>query len=579
MALYIDPKKAYAANPVAAKKYGIPQPTTYTPAAPQYVTPAGLATYTAAKAAGKTYVAGQGYVTSQPTEADYLKRKAEAEAVTAALRAAPTQAYVPGKGYVSYQSGLTPSYQEQLSRVQSLKTQYPWLETGEGVTAGTATTPAYKPRTETVLKTTLRDYISNPIGSFQNLFQNITQGSQGVSPIAQAQGEMPVQATRPGGVQTLSKEDMLKAIESTPGRSAQTEISYGAQTNKNYYQESPMTSMEAKYLDTYLDTGTQTEQGDVAMQRVIEGVKNNVVTPQNITPKNELAINQELVRHGVMPQFYENQQDTNLAAFADKLGRDAVNVPISPERLDAVQDEASLATLWNTGYKAPKVISGMIDLFGQFQSATNIPLWGVEDPEKLKSIDYTSLVKAAEAISSENLSDTEIQKMLTNGTTMRLETTRTNKFDSFGNPIYTASWAKDVPVQPPKKSDAQTEADYWTNWQTDVDHYWDSREVTDRNARREESWEWSNNKSLEGWAEYYATLDSLKMAPFMNEWASSTAMFNELRQKWQTIGGGQSWTDFLNGYDFFSKWFEQRPEARGEKPTAFAPILQGVSKL
>lgn len=468
----------------------------------------------------------------------------------------------------------TPTAQEK----STLATQY--FPKGTGGFQPSEMTTSYKPRTETVLKNTLSDYISNPLKSVQDLFSNITQGSQGVSPIAQAQGETP---TQPSGVNTnIEKKPFYHTnllTDTTRGM-----VTWQGETNPDYIKEIVQTQSvrpeEVQKLDQYLEKTNYIggETAKLGMQRVIEGITANTITPQNVTPKNELAINKELANYTIMPQFYENQQDNNLAEFAQSLGRDVMNVPISDQRLNAVQDEKSLASLWDTGYKAPKVTGYISSVFIQFAQESNIPIWGTDNPEKLKAIKYQSLIDAAHDLTGEGkYSPADFQRMIDDGKTMRLETSYSGE-DQFGNSTFSASWNTDVPYEPPKKK-SETEAEYWTNWQTDTDHYWDQRTVDQRNAQREESWEWSNNKSLEGWSEYYSALDSLKMAPFMNEWASSTAMFNELRQKWQTVGKGQSWTDFLKGYDFFSQWFAQRPEARGEKPTAFAPILTGTSRL
>jgi len=561
--LQLDPAKAWAANPAAAKAYGIPQPTSYQPKPPQtYYSNIPTAAYEA-----------------QPDYAAYGQRKAEAEDVTRQLQAPPTQAYAPGKGYVPYQPGMTQSYQEQLDRVKALGEQYPWLQTpwqeGESVDkvaeryGQAATTKPYTPRAETQLKTTLKDYVSKA----GDWLSNTMQGSIFSPKAAYAEGETPTQT----GIKTLTGGEFTKAYGSTAGRSAST----------LYAQEVQMgvSDISASNLPDYFAVGADMEkQGKVekgtTMERVVGGIQEGKITPENVSkaPEQQLGVNLSLVEHGeVRPEFYEAQNDTNLSQFAKEIGDNARYVPISDERLDAMEDEASIASLWDTGYKAPKVVNYISSVFEQFSNESSIPLWGADDPDKLKSIDYESLMNSGRELSE--MSPNEMQKMVDNGTTMRLETRQTNKYDSFGNPVFTASWAKDVPYQPPQKSQAQSDTDYWNDWDIDVKRYWDSREVADRNKRREESWEWSHNKELEGWGEFYSALDVLKMTPFMNEWASSPAVFNELRRIWETTAKGQKWTDFLKGYDFMAKWFEQRPEARGEKPTAFSPMLTGASQL
>ena len=572
MNLILDPTKAYKANPVAAKKYNIPKPSGYVTQAQNKGIPVGGGAHTYWDPAAKQYkstptgYAGTGveYQTQQTGKPYYV----EPTGLTGAK-----SIYSPAeKANVTYYN-WEPSTSTKTAAWNVPIARYPTAGEQAALTPAVTQTPTYKPRTETVLKDTLSSYISNPLKSIQDLFQNIGQAFQepfGTQPV-QAQGE-----TLAGGVETLTGKQMGEAINKTAGRNVATQ--YATEVFH------PISDISASNLDAYLDTASKLEgkQGVVkgqGLQRIAEAAINNVVTPENVTPKNELAINNELINYKVLPQFYENQQDANLAAFSHKLGNDAVNVPISDQRLDAVQDETSLGTLWDDGRKAPKVISYLSSVFSQFSAESNIPLWGVGDPEKLKAINYRSLVDAAHDLTGEGkYSPADFQRMIDDGKTMRLETSYTGQ-DQFDNPTFSASWNTDVPYQPPEKKAAQTEIDYWENWQTDVNHYWDSREVADRNARREESWEWSHSKDLEGWGEYYASLDSLKLTPFMNEWASSTAMFNELRKVWETTARGQTWTDFLKGYDFFSKWFEQRPEARGEKPTAFAPILQGASRL
>ncbi len=445
-------------------------------------------------------------------------------------------------------------------------------------------TPAYKPRTETVLKTTLKDYITGAGDWLKNVFSGGTPPSQPTFDFGEGE-EWGTQATPPG-VATL---EPLVGTLAPYKQGEQPDIPKKVtpqyyETLKGSHVQRPMTGFDIYNLPSYL-TGSKGGIKELAMERVIQGVQDNWVTPENVNnaPENQLDINLSLVEHGeVLPQFYESQGDVNLAQFAKKIGNNVVYVPISGGRLDAVQDEASFKILWDTGYKSPKFLSNSTNLFQQASATLGIPFMGTEDPEKIKSMEYNSLKNALLDLtgqgkySPQDLVDMA-KKHSEEGTTLRLATSYSG-IDAFGNPTYTAYWDT-IPYKEPEKTAGQKEAEYWADWQTDYNHYWSPQQVAARDKQRQDSWEWSHNKDLEGWSEYYASLNVLKLPPYMSEWASSTTMFNDLRRIWETAGGGQSWEGFLANYDFWGKWYARKPSERGERPTAFAPIMTQVSKL
>lgn len=151
-------------------------------------------------------------------------------------------------------------------------------------------------------------------------------------------------------------------------------------------------------------------------------------------------------------------------------------------------------------------------------------------------------------------------------------------YDVRGNPLFYGKWDPIVSQQV-KDAIAQgkEDADYLASQQRYWNYYWSAEAVANRNQQREESAAWSEQKDLEGWAEYYANLDSLKMNPLIDNYFESPTQFAELRRRWQTSGSGMAWGDWLKQYDFKGEWYMRSPSDRGERPAVFAPRMRSTS--
>ena len=164
------------------------------------------------------------------------------------------------------------------------------------------------------------------------------------------------------------------------------------------------------------------------------------------------------------------------------------------------------------------------------------------------------------------ITDEEWAELAERGYGLKVDTTFKG-LDALGQPVFSAKWTT-VPIREPQ-----------TGAEEEYDDYWSPENVEERNRRREESWEWYHAKELEGWAEYYKVLQELKLPPYMDEYFSSPARFNELRRIWETTAKHLSWEGFLRQYDFMAHWYRLSPRERGERPTAFAPPMTAVSEL
>jgi hypothetical protein len=650
MNLYIDPKKAWAANPVAAKAYGIPKPASYTPA-PQYVTPAGLATYTAAKAAGKTYVAGQGYVTPtpaptptyydlaaqlakiagyvsptyvtpQPTEADYLKRKAEAERVLTYLRAAPTQAFVQGQGYVPYQPGLTPSYQEQLDRVAALKNQYSWLGTGTEVTAGTA--PIGQIGTWQSAKDvfgqsqqgqSLLSSIQNWLGKAGQAFKTpllggevLTQGFPGFG-VPRVGGKAQAEAPTPGRLEDITAEEWAKMGRPPGGEYPELGPMAEAKTGLPTYIPPGVYKKEDKpwweggtrlvtptpeqfntpeyiqgYFNTLFDPGTHPElydgnklnaEGDKASENFWDAftsdAKDGFYTPEQISkdPKvHENLVAEMLMRDKYDQRWAETLQDASLGKVITQVAsQDPTKLPptISQERLDAMVRGPDFATLYDTGYRSKTYQD---EVTAGIQQAQSNGAQITYDPETLNSLTYANI----EGLKSQltQMSPAQWQTIVENGGQITLKT-EFWKFNAKGEAINKGSWDIDYP---PQSAMTQSEKDRYIDQQKFYDEwYWSDEATAQRQKERDESYAYSQEKANEGWAEYYATLDAMKLYPDANDYWEQPGKFAELRRQWETSGSGLSWDAWLQQFDFEGEWYAKPPQERGEKKYIYSPRM------
>lgn len=130
-----------------------------------------------------------------------------------------------------------------------------------------------------------------------------------------------------------------------------------------------------------------------------------------------------------------------------------------------------------------------------------------------------------------------------------------------------------------KAAREQSDEDFYYNARRANEWYWSAEEVTQRQKQREESEAYQEAKDIEGWKEYYAVLDKVKLPYFANDYFNSTARFNELRQLWKVQGGGKSWEAWLASYDFKGKFSEMPPSERGERISLYMPSMRSTSAL
>jgi len=117
-----------------------------------------------------------------------------------------------------------------------------------------------------------------------------------------------------------------------------------------------------------------------------------------------------------------------------------------------------------------------------------------------------------------------------------------------------------APVYPPTSEVTISEKqEYINEIRFKNEHYWSADAVAQRKAERDESYAYSREKDNEGWSEYYATLDSMKINADANEYWSQPGKFAELRRKWETSDSGLSWDAWLKQFDFEGEWYKLPP--------------------
>ncbi len=513
------------------KAKAIYEPTPYAPAPTQPTyTPAPVMSYPAGYLAPRTYnVTPQQVVQSLPTAQAYTP--------------APAQPAWSGSGV----TGFTPA--------TGWGSQAPW-----GITSPTVPTTPTKPQSAmTSLTDTRKKYLGEiitpkPAYGAEQIPAEVTPSMEGKQ--------------RKGVATVLPEKEFWASVAATPGKEMHGGVQAMFEQPELIFKQ-PMTKFTGGELPTYWDVAQSSNQIGAAATRIAEGVQMGVTDLPSVGNLIETKAN-------------DNQISVLTSAFKKLIDAGGLATgslpPISDNRLNNIADHDVMKNVWDTGYKASAVINFSTQTITDFYNQMGIPLYGVESDEQLQQIDYMSLINVLYDLSGQGkFSLSDFKRMKEEGKTLRLNTS-TKGLDGLGNKLFSASLETDVPFEPKKKKEEQTEAEYWTEWQKDYNHYWDPRQVAQRNSQREDSWQWSRNKELEGWAEYYGVLDKLKLAPFANEFFDSPTQFNDLRRRWETTSG-KSWEQFLKDYDFISHWYQQRPTERGERPAAFAPALTAVSRL
>ncbi len=245
---------------------------------------------------------------------------------------------------------------------------------------------------------------------------------------------------------------------------------------------------------------------------------------------------------------------------------------ITPEKLNLIQNEQSIEGLWDYGYKIPRVTEGATNEIAQINAIHNGRI--SVDQEKLSQLDYNSLVNVLGDLSEFTAS--EWKEIEDRNMTVTLKTTRTG-VDAFGKTTYSAKWDIQEPYKTEAEQTAESKAKQATSEAEAKAEYWSADAVAERNKRRQESADWSDAQSQQGWSEFYKILGGIKLAPNMDEYFNNPTMFNELRRQWQTSGSGMSWDAWLAQYDFKKEFNKLTSGQRGERPALFAPRMRSIS--
>lgn len=258
---------------------------------------------------------------------------------------------------------------------------------------------------------------------------------------------------------------------------------------------------------------------------------------------------------------------------------------ITEERLNRVRNGNVAQKLWdNYGYKPESTIEDALIILDEFKKAgrDKVRING----GNLINLGFTDFLDAVSELGSvtrdENnkVIDVSINRDLINSLVtykkyVDLDVT-SSKMNSRGGRVLNGTLKTySMPKEEEKTKEEELE-ERQKQANLDYEFYWRPEQVAQRNKQREESWEWSHNKELEGYKEFYEILDELKMSPEMDSYFRDK--FNELRRMWETSNSGLDWETWLRQHDFSKDFGKLRPPQRGERPSAFAPRLITVSR-
>lgn len=268
------------------------------------------------------------------------------------------------------------------------------------------------------------------------------------------------------------------------------------------------------------------------------------------------------------PKWTESLNDASLGKVITQVAsQDPTKLPptISQERLDAMERGPDFATLYDSGYRSEAYQNELSGIVQQAQTAGAQMLY---DPEVLNTLTYANIEGLKQELTQ--ISPAQWQDILENGGQITLKT-EFWKFNAKGEPLNKGSWDIDYPPQSEMtKSEQQRyidEQQFYNEW------YWSDESIEQRQKEREEWYDYQHEKQMEGWKEYYATLDTMKLYPDANEYWSDPGRFAELRRMWETSDSGLSWEAWLQQYDFEGEWYKLPPQERGEKPYLYNPRM------
>jgi hypothetical protein len=250
----------------------------------------------------------------------------------------------------------------------------------------------------------------------------------------------------------------------------------------------------------------------------------------------------------------ETLKDTSLGKVMTQVAsEDPTRLPpeISQERLDAMERGPDFATLYDMGYRS-LAYQDEVNLIVQQAQAQGAQI--LYNQQILNTLTYANIEGLKQQLAQIN--PALWQQIIENQGQITLKT-EFWKFNERGEQINKGVWDIDYP---PQSKMSQSELERYVDQQRFYNQwYWRQEAIEQRRKEREESWEYSHEKDLEGWKEYYAMLDSMKLYPDANDYWSLPGKFSELRRKWETTGGSMSWDAWLKQFDFEGEWYKLPP--------------------
>jgi hypothetical protein len=347
-------------------------------------------------------------------------------------------------------------------------------------------------------------------------------------------------------------------------------------TMEDYQQEGFKTTTPFMPSPDYLaDIDRQIEQGTI---------QNMFTTQYGMTEQgiNKIASQMEgnqmvyaglstLLNQGSIPDNMQNYiTDNDLSSIVNMAAQNNINLPeINPERLSKLRDEGTIATFQNAGYEMTGLYDSVDKYLRDWESENGVDILITKD--QLSKLNYESLSELMENLNLLGQSPDEMEDLRNLDKSLTLSLT-SKSMTPKGKMLYTTAQWKSV--------GGMTQSEYnKLQSQQEENDYWSSTSINERNRRREESYEWSKAKDLEGWDAFYKTMNDLKLTPDMDNYFNNPTMFNDLRRQWETSGTNLSWEQWLAQYDFKGTWNKLSPRDRGERPSTFAPRMTGVSEL
>ncbi len=462
-------------------------------------------------------------------------------------RAQMTMGYTPSKTSTGGQSTLSP-YGWGKTTVASPTQQYTGSVGGQKAALFPDLTKQTTAETAGIYNTSAQMAQTNP---FAQAWENLTSGFQSLV----SQQSKPFWEVQPAQADTAKK-----TMEDYQQEGWKVSTPYMPPPEYFTSDEHFIESAEKGTIGNLFTTEHgMTEQGIKALSDKMAG---NKMVYAGLT---------SIINQGNIPDTMQKYiNDADLTQIIGLASQNDIALPeINPDRLNSIDNEATLATLQNAGYEMTSLYDSVDKYLRDWEQQNGINI--LIDKGQLSKLNYESLSELMEnlnllAQSPDEMEDLQnLQKSLTLSLTSKTITPK-------GKMLYsTAQW---------KSVGGMTQTEY-NKQQTSKqeEDYWSAESVAERNRRREESTEWSRAKELEGWNAFYNTMNALKMTPDMDNYFNNPTTFNDLRRQWEASNAGLSWEQWLSQYNFKGVWDKLDPRMRGERPSTFAPRMTGVSEL